>query len=132
MTWDAGVLSVALATTAAFVAAFHYSGLIGRARSAVATVSQTIAVISEKSLDDEEKERLVQRAALRMFGQFALITVTAAGVLLVPGAVIWVGDLSGLAPVAAVSSFLLSWEVIVGATALILAGVWLARRPWRS
>ena len=132
MTWDTGVLAVALATMAAFVAAFHYSGLIGRARSAVATVSQTVAVISEKSLDDDEKERLVQRAALRMFGQFAPITVTAAAVLLVPGAVIWIGDLIGLASVTAVSSFLLSWEVILGATGLILAGVWLARRPWQS
>jgi len=132
LTWDAGVLVVALATMAAFVAAFHFSGLIGRARSAVATVSQTVAVISEKSLDDEEKERLVQRAALQMFGQFALITVTAAVVLLVPGAIIWIGDLIGLASVAAVSRFLLSWEVILGATALILAVVWLARRLWRS
>lgn len=132
MTWDGGVLAVALATMGAFLVTFHFSGLIGRARSAVTTVSNTVAVISEKTLDDEEKERLVQRAALRMFAQFGLIIVTAGVVLLVPGVVIWIGDLVGLAPVAEVSSFLLSWEVIVGATVLILAGVWLARRSWRS
>jgi hypothetical protein len=128
LSWDPGVLIVALATMVAFVATFHFSGLIRRARSAVATVSQTLAVMSRDTLDDEEKERLVQRAALRMFGQFALITVTIGVVFLVPAAVIWVGDLTGLAPVVAVSNFLLSWEVIIGATVLVLASVWLARR----
>ena len=83
-----------------------------------------MAVIFEKTLDDEEKERLVQRAALHLFGHFALITLTAIVVLAVPGVVMWIGDLIGVAPFAAVSDLLLSWEVIIGATVLILATIW--------
>ncbi len=128
MTWDAGVLIVGLADIAAFVAVFHVSGLVARALVALTVARETMAVISDKSLDDEEKEPLVQRAALRLFGQFGLITLTAIVLLAVPGVVMWGGDLIGLAPLAAVSDFLLSWEVIIGATVAILAAVWLVRR----
>ncbi len=128
MTWDAGVLIVGLATILAFFGAFHVSGLVARARAVFVLTSQTMAVISEKTLDDEEKERLVQRAALRLFGQFALITMTAIVVLAVAGVVMWIGDLIGVAPFAAVSDLLLSWEVIIGATVLILATIWLVNR----
>ncbi len=128
MTWDAGVLIVGLATILAFVGAFHVSGLVARAKAVVTLTSQTMAVISDTTLNDEEKERMVQGAALRLFGQFILITLTAIVVLTMPGVVMAVGDLIGLASFAAVSEFLLSWEVIIGATLLILGGVWLVRR----
>ena len=128
MTWDAGVLVVGLAAIAAFVAVFHVSGLVARALAALTVARETMAVIADKTLDDEEKEPLVQQAALRLFGQFGLITLTGIVVLAVPGVVMWGGDLIGLAPFAAVSDFLLSWEVIIAATMAILAVVWLVRR----
>jgi hypothetical protein len=128
LTWDAGVLVVGLAAIAAFAAVFHVSGLVARALAALAVARETMAVIGDKTLDDEDKEPLVRRAALRLFGQFGLMTLAAIVVLAVPGAVVWGGDLIGLAPFAAVSDFLLSWEVIVGATVAILAAVWLTRR----
>jgi len=128
LTWDAGVLVVGLSTIAAFIAAFHVSGLVARARAAVTVASQAMAVIVEKTLDDEVKERLVQRAAIRLFGQFALITLTAIMVLAVPGVVMWVGDVMGLAPFTAASDFLLSWQVLIGASVVMLAAVWLVRR----
>ena len=89
--------------------------------------SQAMSVIAEKALDDEEKQRLVQCAALQLFGQFVLITLIAIVVLAVPGVVIWAGDLIGLAPFGAVTDLLLSWEIIIGATVLSLAAVWLVR-----
>ncbi len=128
MTWDAGVLIVGLAAIAAFVAVFHVSGLVARALAALTVARETMTVIADKTLDDEEKEPLVQRAALRLFGQFGVITLTAIVLLVVPGVVMWGGDLIGLAPFAAVSHFLLSWEVIIGATVAILAAVWLVKR----
>ena len=128
MIWDAGVLVVGLVAIAAFVAVFHVSGLVARALAALTVAREAMAVIADKTLDDEEKEPLVQRAALRLFGQFGLITLTAIVVLAVPGVAMWGGDLIGLAPFAAVSDFLLSWEVIIGATVAILAAVWLVRR----
>lgn len=87
-----------------------------------------MAVIAEKAVDDDQKERIIQQAAVRLFGQFSVITLIAILVLAVPGAVMWAGDLIGLAPFAAVSDFLLSWEVITGATVVILGTAWLVRR----
>ena len=128
MTSDAGVLVVGLAAIAAFVGAFHFSGLVARSLAVVTVARETMAVIADKTLDDAEKEPLVQRAALRLFGHFGLITLAAIVLLAVPGLVMWGGDLIGLAPFIAVTRFLLSWEVIVGATVLIVAAVWLLRR----
>ncbi len=128
MTWDAGVLIVGLAAIAAFVAVFHVSGLVARALAALTVARETMAVIAYKTLDDEEKEPLVQRAALRLFGEFGLITLTAIVVFAVPGLVMWGGDLIGLAPFAAVFDFLLSWEVSIGATVAILVALWQVSR----
>ena len=126
---DAGVLIVGLAAISAFVAAFHLSGLVARARAALTVARDATAVIASKTLDDEEKEPLVQRAALRLFGQFGVMALTALAVLVAPGVVMWGGDLIGLAPFEAVSDFLLSWEVIVGASLVTLVALWLVRRP---
>lgn len=128
MTSDAGVLFVGLATIAVFSVAFYYSGLVTRARAVISLTSQTMASMAEKSLDDEEKERLVQSAALRLFGHFGMITLIAIIILAISGLVMWVGDFLGLAPFAAVSDFLLSWEVIIGMTLLIIAVFWLVKR----
>ncbi len=128
MIWDAGVVVVGLVAIAAFVAVFHVSGLVARALAALTVAREAMAVIADKTLDDEEKEPLVQRAALRLFGKLGLITLTAIVVFAVPGLVMWGGDLIGLAPFATVSGFLLSWEVIIGATLTILTAVWLVRR----
>ena len=127
MTWDTGILAVGLTSVVAFVAAFRVSRLATRARGAVMIASQAMSVIAEKALDDEEKQRLVQCAALQLFGQFVLITLIAIVVLAVPGVVIWAGDLIGLAPFGAVTDLLLNWEIIIGATVLSLAAVWLVR-----
>ena len=128
MTWDAGTLVVGLAIIAAFVAALYVSGLVARALTAATVVRETMATIADKTLDDEEKEPLVQRAALRLFRQFVLNTLTAIAVLAVLSAVLWIGDLIGLATFAEVSDFLLSREVIIGATVMVPAAVWLVRR----
>jgi hypothetical protein len=128
LSWDAGVLIVGVLSILAFCAAFHFSGLVARAQAAIATARQTVAVISDKTLDDEQKERAVQGGALRMFGQFALITITAILVLAAPAVVMWIAEMLGAASFAAVSDFLLSWEVIIGATVLIMAAIWLVRR----
>jgi len=127
LTWNAGILVVGLASMAAFVAAFRVSRLVTQARAVVTVASQAMAVIAEKTLNDEEKQRLVQRAALHLFGQFFLITLTAILMLAVPGVIIWVGDLIGLAPFAAVTDLLLSWQIIVGATVLILVAGFLGK-----
>ena len=66
----------------------------------------------------------------RITDQQGIATLLVLGfmVLVVPGVVMWGGDLIGLASFAVVSDFLLSWEVIIGASVVIMAALWLVRR----
>ena len=128
MTSELGVIGAGLLSIAAFAVAFRFSGLVARARAAIALVSTTLAVITEPSLDDDEKERVTQRAAIDLFKAFALITLTASLVLAAPGIVIWFSDVMGLARLQDVLDFLLSWEVLIGTSLLLLAALWLLRR----
>ena len=128
MKFDWRVFAVGLAAIIAFVVAFWASGLVRRARAAASAAKNALAAIADAKLADEEKERVVRGASLHMFGQFVMITLTAAAVLAAPVLVMWICDLSGIAPFASVSDFLLSWEVLIGATALFLAIAWLVKR----
>ena len=125
---DWRIAAVAVGAIIAFTAAFRVSGLVKRAAAAASAARHALAAISDPGLADEEKERVVRSAALQLFVHFALITLLAAAVLVAPLVVLWVGDLSGIAPFATVFKFLLKWEVIVGATLLLFAASWLARR----
>ena len=85
-------------------------------------------VMRDTTLDDDEKEKKVQSAALSLFSQFFWITLTAVLVLAASGVVMWLGDLTGVASFDAVMAFLLSWEIIVGTTVLLMAIFWFLGR----
>ena len=129
MTWDASVLVVGLATVVCFAVAFRISGLVAQVHAAIAVARQAIVVFTDKTLDEATKERLLQRDARRLLGQASLIVLTSVFVLATPGVVLWVSDLSGIAPFAVVSDFLLSLEVIIGGTVIVVIITCLA--GWR-
>ncbi|MEM7507418.1 MAG: hypothetical protein AAF415_11790 [Pseudomonadota bacterium] len=121
------VVLTSLAAIAAFALAFQVSGLLGRALSAGGMAREAMAVMGDKTLADEEKEARVQKAALGLFGAFFRILLLSVAIL-IPSVLIVLGaDLAGLAPWPAVEDFLLSWEVIIGATVLICALIWWKR-----
>ena len=128
MTTDAGVLLVGAAAILSFVAAFHWSGLIVKSRVALQTAARAKSVVFEKSMTDDEKQRLVQGLAINLFAHFGIITLTMALMILSPGLVIWLSDVIGLAPSKSVLAFLMDWRVILLSTAFILAGVWTVRQ----
>ena len=127
MTLDAGTLVVGLAAAGALVAAFHFADILGRARAATKLARRTMAAVTTHTLHDEEKERLVQRAALDLFAQFGLIALSTILVLAAPGLVMWGGQLIGVTTFHAVLNLLSSWEFATGITVLILLAVWLER-----
>ena len=129
MVWDLGVLLVSAAALAAFVAVFHYSGVYARARNAVDVAHRALSVIADQTLDDEEKQRLIQRGALSLLAQFSLILASVALVFLAPTLIIFLGEIFGVAPFISVSRFLIRWEFIAGSTAIALVVFWFVRRP---
>lgn len=121
------VVVTSAAAVLAFAAAFHVSGLVGKALAVVATTRDTMRVIGDSTLDDDAKETQVQRASKLLFVDFAAITLRAIAVLLVPLATIYLADLADLAEFDAVMAFLLSWEFILATCALAAVVIWWSR-----
>lgn len=113
---------------AAFMAAFIASGLVTVATNAGMTARDSLRVMGDASLDDDAKERAVRAASLRLFGAFGSIALRSALTLSAPLAVIWLGDMAGIAEAVATTDFLLRWDVIIGATVIGFAAWALARR----
>ncbi len=61
MNWEVGIWGVCIAATVAFAVAFQLSRIVARVRTTTEIAKEAIGILAEKSLNDEEKERLVQR-----------------------------------------------------------------------
>lgn len=126
--WDLNIIIVSVAAIVAFMIAFRYSGLVSRARSVTSIASRAVDVISQKNMEDDEKGLLIQRAALDLLRQFVVISLISAALLAIPLAVMWLCDLTGIAPFGRVSDFLLGWEVVIGATVVAFIALWILKR----
>ena len=86
-----------------------------------------MAAMRNAALADDEKERLVQHAAVRLMKRFVAISLLGAAVLAVPVLVLLGLDALAVAPFQAAVGLSLRWEVIAG-TSLAAVVVWLVRR----
>ena len=126
------ILAAALAV-AVFAVAMRLSGLYPAVLDAASIARRAASVIVDSTLDDLEKEKLVQRHALLLLGRSLLITLRTAAVfgspILLLAAMHWLG----LAKFQDVTALLLGWEAITVTTVVFLGAwaVWLAYRRWR-
>lgn len=121
-------VAIGIASIALFLFAFWRLDLVRVAASALATARTALATMRDGSLDDATREKRVQAASIRLTGAFVSIAVRGAvalGVSLLP---IWLGDVSGLAAGGEVIGFLSRWDVILVASAVIVAGYVLRAR----
>lgn len=121
-------VAIGIASIALFLFAFWRLDLVRVAAGALATARTALATMRDGSLDDATREKRVQAASIRLTGAFVSIAVRGAvalGVSLLP---IWLGDVSGLAAGGEVIGFLSRWDVILIASAVIVAGYVLRAR----
>jgi hypothetical protein len=126
------VVATGLLSVAAFMAAFLAVRIVPAAAAAIATAHGAVAAMRDPSLDDLARERAAQRASLRLFGAFGGILLRSALALAAAFLPVLAADASGIAPEAAVTGFLMRWDVIVVLTVLVTAGWLLAWRAWPS
>ena len=126
------IFLVACASILAFVVAFGLLGILGVAQSAIATARETGQVMGDKTLDDDTKERLVQKASLSLMKNFAGLLVRLIALLAATFAPIYLADLAGLATTEAVTGFLLRWDVILITSIVLIGLVFAGRRLWRK
>ncbi|MCA0998771.1 sulfotransferase [Alloyangia pacifica] len=110
----------------AFAAVIFKIGLVRKARLALTVARDGVAALTNPALDDDEKEKAVQKAGLRLLGltgalvwRFVLILAAAA----VP---MYLADLAGLVPFDASMGRLLNGWFVLGSTVVMIVVVWVA------
>ena len=122
------ILATAIASICIFIGALWLFGVVRVSLGAITTARDAMTTLRDKNLDDETRERAVQRASLQLFSTFASIVVRSAFAFIASILPIWLADLMDLAPLDDVSQFLLRWDVIVIAAVLMTAGYMTRRK----
>ena len=122
MTIAAVALSAAL-----FAAALRLSRIERVSADALAIARGALAVMRDAALDEEAKERLVQRRAVELVGKAALLTAMGVAILALPFLLLLLFHAAGLAPLEDTLALAASWPMIALAAALGVAA-WLV--PW--
>jgi hypothetical protein len=110
-----------------FAAAFAWSGTVDVVRRAVEQAKLSASVVMNPDLDDEEKERLVQRAALGMFSVLGSICLRLGAVLLASMLPIAVGSWLGYSTFASVTGWLVEPKILL-LTVLVFVGIHMLQR----
>lgn len=122
MTAAAVVLSAAL-----LAAALRLSRIERVSADALAIARDALAVMRDPALDEEAKERLVQRRAVELVGKAALLTATGVAIVALPFLLLLLFHAADLASLEDTLTLAASWPMIALAAALGVAA-WLV--PW--
>lgn len=121
----------AISSVIVFVFALWISGLVQSGNRVLATVRDSVAIMRDAGLDDERRERKLQKASLQLFSAFFSILIRSALVFLFSLLPILISSLLGLAEIEDVIRYLARWDFIVITTVIIgvcYAG-WTRLRP---
>lgn len=126
------IAAVAIASILAFVIVFWKAGVVPAAQKAIATASHAGKVMSSKELDDDVKEKEVQKSAIGLLGSVASITIRSVLALIAAAVPIYGAEAAGLVSSDAVIDFLSRWDVIIIVSVVMIAGYIVGRRVWRA
>jgi hypothetical protein len=126
------ITAIAISSIVVFIAALWAFGVARVGAGVLATAQGAVAAMRDESLDDEAREKVVQRASIQLMGAFASILVRGALTFLASILPIWLGSLAGLAEIEEVMDYLSRCDVILIASVVITAGFVIWMRLWRS
>ena len=116
-------LSVTLISVVIFVLAFAVLRIVPVARGAIATATGAVQVMRNPTLDDDARERAVQKASISLFGAFASILLRFVATLVFAAMPIWVADVLGIVSAEAVIAYLSRIDVIV-VLSVVMVAIW--------
>lgn len=114
------VLAAVIMVTS-FAIAFRLLKLWPVVAQMIVMTRSAAAVIADRGLDDDIKEREIRTASKRLMGRFVEITARTAVLLAVPAVTLLGFDVLGLAPLDEVVAFLLRWDVVLAAMIAMVA-----------
>ena len=118
----------AILVVVGFVVIAHFVGLVPRTAEVVARSRESVAVLKDPQLDDEAKERYMQRSAIALFKLLGLLLAGSCLALLLPFAVVWLGEEAGLLSLDSSIRMLLRWDFLVVTTVVGFAAYFGLRR----
>lgn len=124
------IIAVTVASILVFVLVFWKAGVVPAAQKAIATASGAGKVMSSKDLDDEVKEKEVQKAAIGLLGSVVSITVRSILSLVAAAVPIYGAEAAGLVSADLVIDFMSRWDVIIIVSVVMIAGYFVVRRLW--
>jgi hypothetical protein len=92
---------------------------------ALRTARSAVAALSDRSLNDDDKEAAARAAAGRLFRSFLAIAAIGAVALAAPAALVWAGSAGGLYPLESAVELATGWPFLLGAS-LIAVAAWIA------
>lgn len=104
-----------------FAILLHTVRLIPRTREVISIGQQAIATLRNETLSDDDKERKMRQASLRLLWLLLVLVAGSVVALLVPLALIKLSEFAGLFTVAGVLAMFLRWDFILGGTILGIA-----------
>jgi len=112
-----------------FALLVHVLRLVPRAKEAIVVSRASVDVMRDSALDDDVKEKALQKGAVRLlYLSFVLLTGSTVA-LAAPLGVIWLLDLLGLLSLETVTATLLRWDFILFATVVgVAAYIFFERR----
>ena len=125
------IVLIACLSILAFMLAFHVLGIVPVASQAIATARAAGQVMGDKTLDEEIKEREVQKASISLMKSFASLVVRLVLLLVAAFLPIYLAELVGVTTTDAVLGFLLRLDVILITSVILIAAVLVGRRLWQ-
>lgn len=124
----------ALLSVLFFLIAFWRLKITRVGTNAVKTAQAALATMSDKSMDDEAREKAIQGASIKLFGAFFSIVIRSALALGISFLPIGMAHWTGLATMDEVIGFLSRWDVIVVISVVMIGGYLLFARskPYRN
>ena len=101
-----------------FVVLLDVLKVVEQARSAIAISRNSMETMRNAELDDDTKERELQKGAIALFRLMLTMLVSFATALVAPMAVVWLLDRAGFMSLGGVSAMLVRWDFMFGATVL--------------
>ena len=121
-------LAGAMVLLVGFVAFMKLFGLVEKSIKVVNIAKLSITIVQDASLDDNQKESMMQKHAKELFSLFFLITIGSIAALAIPFTLVWLMELANLLTVNDVIETTLSLKFIVIAILISIGWYWLMKK----
>lgn len=101
-----------------FVVLLKALKLVARSRQVVSLSQESLSIVSDKQLSDDEKEARLQKHSVTLIGLFGILVAGSAVALGAPIGMVWGLDKLGMMSFDGVMAVLVSWPFLLASTVL--------------